>query len=338
MEERESCLVTGAGGFIGSHLTETLVTLGYPVKAMVRYRSDGSVGFLEELRQARPSNLEIIRADVTDNKLMRRILEDVDWVFNLAALIGIPYSFEAPESYVQTNLVGTLNLLEGALESGVSAFIQTSTSEVYGSAVQTPMAESHRLHPQSPYAASKVAADALALSYFHSFDLPVGVVRPFNTFGPRQSLRAVIPTIISQLAEDTLPVVRLGNLEAKRDFTFVQDTVDGFIAFAKHISQVKGQAVNLGAGWSISVGEVLEKSARIMGRDYRLEIQKDRLRPHSSEVTELLSDNSQARKLLSWEPVRSTAENFEQSLESTIKWYVQDLEKVVKVDPSEYAK
>lgn len=321
MSKKEVCLVTGAGGFIGSHLTEKLVSEGHHVRALVNYRGDGSLGWLGESVYLGAKNLEIVRGDIRDSGQMLELVDSVDWVFHLAALIGIPYSFSAPSSYTLTNVIGTQNLLEASRKSNVSAFVQTSTSEVYGSATMTPMDESHRLHPQSPYAASKVGADALALSYFHSFNLPVGVLRPFNTFGPRQSVRAVIPTIISQLIEKGTGEVRLGNLGTRRDFTFVEDTVAGFIAFASRIKEVRGLTVNLGSGWSISISELFEQCAKLMGSKSHIQVDTDRLRPHSSEVDELLSNNQLARDLLSWKPSRSEPSAFTAALRDTIDWF-----------------
>ena len=336
MLRKEACLVTGAGGFIGSHLTEKLVSEGYRVRALVNYRGDGSLGWLSESEVLGAKNLEIVRGDVRDSGQMLELVDSMDWVFHLAALIGIPYSFSAPNSYVLTNVLGTQNLLEAARQKNVSAFIQTSTSEVYGSATKTPMDESHRLHPQSPYAASKVGADALALSYFHSFNVPVGVLRPFNTFGPRQSARAVIPTIIAQLIDEGAEQVRLGNSNTRRDFTFVEDTVAGFIAFARRIEQAKGQAINLGSGWSISIKELFDQLAKLTGSKALIQADPDRLRPHSSEVDELLSNNQLAQQLLDWRPARSEPIAFAVALQETIDWFSHRARKSSTWSSAEY--
>ena len=313
-------LVTGAGGFIGSHLTERLLTLGGKVRALVSYRGDGSAGWLDSEEINGHPNLEVVRGDIRDPHQMMALVEGVDAVFNLAALIGIPYSFEAPMSYVSTNVVGTQNLLEAAKHHNVRAFIQTSTSEVYGTAQFVPMPETHPINPQSPYAASKVASDALATSYFHSFDMPVAVLRPFNTFGPRQSARAVIPTILTQLLDSESEGVRLGNLNARRDFTYVADTVSGFVKSSDEIEKCAGRTLNLGAGWDIQVEELAELCARVLGKSLTIVGDERRLRPNTSEVESLMSDNSLARETIGWHPVDSSPEIFDEHIERTADW------------------
>ena len=330
MDGEDIALVTGAGGFIGSHLVERLISEGTRVRALVSYRGDGRVGWLAELQAALPkeaeSTLEVIRGDVRDFGQMQDLMEGVSDVYNLAALIGIPYSFEAPNSYLQTNLLGTQNLLEAARRTGVRSFVQTSTSEVYGTAVSVPMSENHRIHPQSPYAASKVAADALALSYFHSYGMPVTILRPFNTYGPRQSPRAVIPTIIRQLLGNNGGEIQLGNLEARRDFTFVSDTVEGFIRTSKLINLSQGLVLNLGSGWDISVIELLQKCSQILERDFLVSQSSDRHRPGSSEVERLLSNNELARATLGWTPINSTKDVLDSKLKETIEWWKSNLD------------
>ena len=330
MEDDGIALVTGAGGFIGSHLTERLISEGRKVRALVSYRGDGNVGWLSEslssIRENAKSSLEIVRGDVRDFGQMQDLMHGVSEVFNLAALIGIPYSFQAPSSYLQTNVLGSHNLLEAARRMGVRSFVQTSTSEVYGTAVSVPMSENHRIHPQSPYAASKVAADALALSYFHSYGLPVTILRPFNTYGPRQSSRAVIPTIIRQLLGNKRGELRLGNVEARRDFTYVSDTVDGFIRTSSQINFSQGRVLNLGSGWDISVRELVEKCGQILKLEVAISQSSERIRPESSEVERLLSNNELAKETIGWNPANSTKDAFESKLKSTIEWWKGNME------------
>lgn len=323
MESKGSWLVTGAGGFIGSHLVEQLLARGHRVRALVHYRGDGGIGWLADL-DSNHQGLSIVSGDIRDAAQMTELVSGVEVVFHLAALIGIPYSFEAPSSYVDVNISGTRNLLDAARKEGVKAFIQTSTSEVYGSAVDLPISESHRINPQSPYAASKVGADALALSYFHSFGLPVTVLRPFNTFGPRQSTRAVIPTIIRQLLQNQ-GVVELGNLDARRDFTYVSDTVEGFISAAYGIASTQGRTINLGAGWDISVGELVKLCSESLGISHKLTISKDRVRPNTSEVIQLLSDNRLALDVMGWTPVSSSRSEFPKLIGVTAEWWKEQL-------------
>lgn len=320
----KNCLVTGAGGFIGSHLVEKLLSLDKNVRALVHYRGDGSAGWLGRVG-VQDSRLQVVSGDVRDPHQVAEVLDDVDVVFHLAALIGIPYSFAAPNSYVETNVIGTQNLLEGSRKRGIKAFVQTSTSEVYGTAQRVPMPESHPLNPQSPYAASKVAADALANSYFHSFALPVTVLRPFNTFGPRQSARAVIPTIITQLLDPNVDALELGNLETRRDFTFVADTVNGFLLAAKQIDVSAGKTINLGAGWDIGIGELAELCMKLTGRTIPVIRSPERHRPNTSEVEVLCSDNSLAKSLLDWSPGHSTPDRFESALSETSSWLEKQL-------------
>jgi dTDP-glucose 4,6-dehydratase len=307
-------LVTGAGGFIGSHLAERLVQLGAQTRALVRYVSTGSRGFLDDSPLAR--EMQIIAGDIRDAELIARACEGVDVVFHLAALIAIPYSYAAPSSYVQVNIQGTLNVLEAARRAGVGRVVQTSTSEVYGTARYVPIDEAHPLQGQSPYSASKIGADKLAESFFCSFQTPVTIVRPFNTFGPRQSARAVIPTIITQAL--TQPEIRLGSLEPTRDLNYVDDTVSGFLQCAA-AQRAVGQVVNLGSGREISIGDLAKLILHMIGRDVPIVCESQRQRPAGSEVERLLASAARARDLAGWSP-RYT---LEQGLEHTIAWIRQ---------------
>jgi UDP-glucose 4-epimerase len=290
--------LTGAGGFIGSHLAEALLLAGAEVKALVRYTSRGTWGHLEQLSSEVRDSLEVVLGDVRDSESMRAYAKGSDIIFHLAALIGIPYSYEAPQSYLDTNIRGTMNLLEAARNAN-SRLIITSTSEVYGTACYTPIDEAHPLQAQSPYSASKIAADKLAESYFRSFDLNVITVRPFNTYGPRQSARAVIPTIVSQLLlTDSL---RLGSLDPVRDLTYVSDTVRGFLIAGKAEKAV-GQVINLGNGNGISIGDLAQVIMDATGRQVPITCDAHRVRPPASEVELLIAKTDLARELLSWEP------------------------------------
>ncbi|MGQ0732904.1 MAG: SDR family NAD(P)-dependent oxidoreductase [Acidobacteriota bacterium] len=309
-------VVTGAGGFIGSHLAERLVELGAETVALVRYNSSGSVGWLEE-SEAR-ARLRIVQGDLGDRDRLREAFRGADTVFHLAALIGIPYSYHAPESYVRTNVVGTLHVLQAASDCGVARLVHTSTSEVYGSPERLPITETHPLQAQSPYSATKIAADMLAESFRRSFGLKASVVRPFNTFGPRQSARAVIPTIITQAL--TEPQVRLGSLTPTRDFVFVSDTVDGFLAAAGHDA---GDVIQLGTGREVSIGELAALIVGLVGRSVPIETEPQRVRPEESEVERLLADASRARTLLGWVPRCS----LEDGLRRTIDWVRSHLDR-----------
>ena len=297
--------VTGAGGFIGSHLVEALVAEGSRVRALVHYNAEGSIGSLRYVDQRTLDAIEIVAADVRDPYAMRSLVRGAETVFHLAALIGIPYSYIAPASYVETNVGGTLNLLEAARSEGVERLVVTSTSETYGTAQYTPIDEVHPAVAQSPYAATKVGADQLALSYYRSFNTPVCVVRPFNTFGPRQSERAIIPTIVSQALRNT-EALRLGSLEPRRDLLYVTDTVNGFLLLAGRAEAI-GRAVNLGTGTSYSVRELIETVSRVLGRELRVVQDSARIRPDRSEVMELRADGSVARAL-GWVPKVSLEE------------------------------
>ena len=308
-------LVTGGGGFIGSHLVERLVGMGAVVRGMVHYNALGSHGWLEQ--SAHHTNLEVFAGDICDRDCVRGAMKDVQTVFHLAALIAIPYSYQAPVSYVNTNILGTLNILQAAREEGVERIIHTSTSEVYGTAQSVPISESHPLQGQSPYSASKIGADKLAEAFFHSFRVPVVTVRPFNTFGPRQSARAVIPTIVSQLLVGN--TVRLGNTEPKRDLNFVDNTVDGYLAAAAYPEAV-GKTFNFGSGREISIGELAMLIAQFMGKPIEIVSDAQRQRPTGSEVERLLADFSQAKSQLDWTPSIS----LEEGLKRTITWIEQN--------------
>jgi dTDP-glucose 4,6-dehydratase len=310
-------LVTGGGGFIGSHLAERLVTLGAEVRVLVPYNSRGSHGWLDDSPQR--DRIEVILGDVRDAGSVRQAMEGVEVVFHLAALIAIPYSYRAPASYVETNIHGTLNVLQTGRDLRIGRIIHTSTSEVYGTAQCVPISESHPLQGQSPYSATKIAADKLAEAFHRSFGLPVVTVRPFNTFGPRQSARAVIPTIISQCLAGR--PVRLGSLHPTRDLNYVSNTVDGFIAAAE-CEQAIGRTVNLGSGREISIGDLAALIAGLIGCPLRIEADEQRLRPKDSEVGRLLADNSLAWNLLQWEPRVS----LEEGLKETIAWFRDHLE------------
>ena len=311
-------LVTGAGGFIGSHLTERLVELGAEVRAFVHYNALGARGWLDSSPVR--DMIHIFAGDVTDRDSARQALQDREIVFHLAALIAIPYSYQAPASYVRTNVEGTLNILQAAREAGVECVVHTSTSEVYGTARRVPIDEAHPLQGQSPYSASKIGADKMAEAFHRSFGLPVVTVRPFNTFGPRQSARAVIPTIITQLLADQ--TVRLGSLTPTRDLNFVANTVEGFV-LAASTPAASGQTINLGSGREISIGDLAQLIARLVDKPIRIESEAARVRPEGSEVERLLADNRLARELLGWEP----RVNLEDGLQRTIEWIQQHPER-----------
>ena len=305
-------LVTGADGFIGSHLVESLVKAGYSVRALCQYNSFSSWGWLDD--SPCRNDIEVVLGDVRDPAQMRLISGGIDTVFHLAALIAIPYSYHAPSSYVDTNVQGTLNVLQAALDTGVKRVIHTSTSEVYGTAQFVPISEEHPLQAQSPYSATKIAADALAFSYFSSFGLPVTIARPFNTYGPRQSARAVIPTVISQLLAGSRKI-KLGSITPTRDFNFVLDTCAGFLALAECAGAV-GQTVNIGSGGEISVGDTVRLIGRILGVEVEIECDEQRLRPAASEVERLCCDNRKIQALTGHQP----AYDLEAGLRATVDW------------------
>lgn len=305
--------MTGAGGFIGSHLVEQLCRQGHAVRALIRYTSHGGQGWLQDIDPELRGEVEVLSGDIRDPDQMRRVVAGCETAFHLAALIGIPYSYDSPRQNLETNALGTLNLLEAARAADVQRFVHTSSSEVYGSAQYVPIDEGHPLVGQSPYSATKIAADQLVISYARSFDLPAVIVRPFNTFGPRQSMRAVIPTIVTQtLWSDR---VRLGALDTTRDLTYVIDTAGGLIA-AAGAPGVEGQVYNLGCGEEISIGELVKLIAEITGRELPIEHEDVRLRPPGSEVERLLSDPSRARSAFGWNPRHSLRDG----LRLTVDW------------------
>lgn len=299
-------LVTGAGGFIASHLVDVLLEDHYPVRALVHYNSRGYWGHLERLRSESQDRLDVQLGDVTDPYLVRHLVDGCDVVFHLAALIGIPYSYHAPASYVATNVGGTLNVLEACRRAGVRRVIVTSTSEVYGTARYAPIDEAHPLQGQSPYSASKIAADKLAESYFCSYDLPVVILRPFNTYGPRQSARAIIPTILAQAIAGAKEI-RLGNLSPRRDLTFVEDTAKAFL-LAAEAPDIEGETIHFGQGEAVSVEELAHKCLEVVGSNARVVSMPERQRPDKSEVGLLLCDASKAKRLLGWAPCVSLEE------------------------------
>jgi NAD dependent epimerase/dehydratase len=306
-------LVTGAGGFIASHLVEALVRAGARTRALVHYNSRSDWGHLKSLDKDLLSSVEVVLGDVRDPSMVRQAVGGCQVVFHLAALIGIPYSYHAPQSYLETNIAGTLNVLQACRDCGVERLLQTSTSEVYGTAQYTPIDELHPLHAQSPYAATKIGSDQLAYSYFAAFGLPVVIVRPFNTYGPRQSARAVIPTVITQaLAGDE---VRLGNTRPVRDFLYVADNARGFMAAAE-ASDIVGEVVNLGTGRGVTVGQVVELIGRLLGRELHVVSSEDRNRPERSEVFELICSAEKAAQRMNWRAKMS----LEDGLAQTIAW------------------
>jgi dTDP-glucose 4,6-dehydratase len=312
-------LVTGADGFIGSHLCERLVRDGHQVRALVYYNSLGTWGWLDSLDPGLKSDMEIVMGDVRDPELIDRAVAGRDVVLHLAALIGIPYSYVAANSYVQTNVIGTLNVLEAVRRNGTKHLVHTSTSEVYGTAQYVPITEAHPLSAQSPYAATKTAADQLALSYFHSFGTPVSVLRPFNTYGPRQSARAVIPTIILQALRGER-LVKLGSIHPTRDFNFVKDIVAAF-SIAAALEAPLGQVVNLGSNFEVSIGEVVGVVADAVGVSLEIEEEAVRLRPAGSEVDRLWADNTLAGQLLAWTPEFAGLDGFKRGIRETVEWF-----------------
>ena len=324
--EGRRVLVTGAGGFIASHLVETLVLYGARVKAFVRYNSRGDPGLLALLPPPVLAEVEVIPGDLRDLPALEAAAREVSHIFHLGALIAIPYSYVHPAEVVETNVIGTLNVLLAARQAGVNRVIHTSTSEVYGTALRVPIDENHPLQGQSPYSASKIGADKLAESFYRSFDTPVVTLRPFNTYGPGQSARAVIPTIITQAL--TRPAIRLGNLDARRDLTYVTDTVDGFLKVAE-TPGVEGETFNLGSGEEITIRDLVREIQNLLGNSTPVEVEAERFRPEKSEVQRLLSDNRLARRRLGWEPRVPLREG----LQRTIVWVSQNLE---RFRPAEY--
>ncbi len=306
-------LVTGAGGFIGSHLTEHMVVRGAKVRALVHYNSRNDWGLLEKLPKTIKKEIEVVTGDIRDPFAMQKAVAGRNVVFHLAALIAIPYSYQAPMSYVETNVRGTLNVMQACLDEGVEKVVHTSTSETYGTAIYTPIDEKHPLQGQSPYSASKIGADKIAESYYLSFELPVATIRPFNTYGPRQSARAVIPTIISQaLIKDE---IFLGSLSPIRDLNFVKDTVAGFVKIAEY-ENTNGKVTNVGFGQGITIGDLAQKIFKLLKKEVKIQTDEQRIRPEKSEVLTLICDNSQAKELVNWAP----AHTLDQGLMETINF------------------
>jgi dTDP-glucose 4,6-dehydratase len=318
---KSKILVTGADGFIGSHLVEALVRQGFKVRAFVYYNSFNSWGWLDECSNDVKGNFEVFSGDIRDAHGVKEAMKGCDAVIHLAALIAIPFSYHSPDTYIETNVKGTLNVLQAARNLGVKRLIHTSTSEVYGTAKFVPITEEHPLQGQSPYSASKIAADQLAFSFYSSFDLPVIIVRPFNTYGPRQSARAVIPTIITQIANG-INEISLGSTTPTRDFSYVSDTVEGFIS-ALNSDEALGQVINLGSNFEISINDTAQMIAEIMNTRIKIASSDERLRPKNSEVERLWADNSKAKDLLGWKPIYSDLDGLKRGLAETIDWFTQ---------------
>jgi NAD dependent epimerase/dehydratase len=333
MKKPQKILVTGADGFIGSHLCEELVRRGYPVRAFVQYNSFNSWGWLEALPEVVRGRLDVVAGDVRDPHGIKTSMAGCDKVLHLAALIAIPYSYHSPDAYIDTNIKGTLNVLQAARELGVTRIVQTSTSEVYGTARVVPITEDHPLQGQSPYSASKIGADQLAYSFYASFGTPVVIVRPFNTYGPRQSARAVIPTIITQIASGQRRI-RLGALTPTRDFNYVADIVAGFIA-AMDTDAGTGEVVNLGSNFEISVGETARLIAEVMHVDIEILTDEARIRPENSEVERLWASNDKARTLFGWQPAYGGRDGFARGLAETAAWFC-DAQNLVRYKTDRY--
>lgn len=319
IDRNSNILITGADGFIGSHLTEALVRQGYKVRAFVLYNSFGSWGWLDHCAYDVKGQFEVFAGDIRDPHGVKEAMKGCDAVLHLAALIAIPYSYHSPDTYVDTNVKGTLNVLQAARELGVKKVVHTSTSEVYGTARFVPITEEHPLQGQSPYSATKIAADHMAYSFYASFDLPVAIVRPFNTYGPRQSARAVIPTIISQIANGQRQI-KLGAVSPTRDFNYVADTVAGFIAALESDRSI-GEVINLGSNFEISIGDTAHAIAEAMGTTIEIITDEQRLRPEKSEVERLWASNTKAHELLGWQPQHGSREGFLRGLTETISWF-----------------
>lgn len=313
-------LVTGADGFIGSHLSEALVQLGYDVRAFVLYNSFNSWGWLDSVPKEIRKSLDVFAGDIRDPHGVRTAMKGCEAVIHLAALIAIPYSYHSPDTYVDTNVKGTLNIVQAARELSIAKILHTSTSEVYGTARFVPITEDHPLQGQSPYSASKIGADHMAMSFYHAFNLPVTIVRPFNTYGPRQSARAVIPTIITQIASGQRRL-KLGALSPTRDFNYVKDTVQGFVA-ALEAKNIAGEIVNIGSNYEISIGELVKTIGEVMSVEIEIASDESRLRPEKSEVERLWADNEKALRVLGWKPEYGSIDGLKRGLTETAAWFV----------------
>ena len=332
IDKKKMVAVTGADGFIGSHLTQMLLSQGYSVRALSQYNSFNDRGWLEDvakLYKPERGKFEIVAGDVRDSNFCREFVRNCGTVFHLAALIAIPYSYVAPDSYVDTNIKGTLNMLQATRDEGIDRLIVTSTSEVYGTAIEVPIPETHPRQPQSPYSATKIGADAIALSFYNAFNTPVVIARPFNTYGPRQSARAIIPTIISQIASGQT-VIKVGDLSPTRDFNYVDDTCRGFIALAE-TPGIEGREINIASGTEISMADTLKLIAKVLGRDVTFEIDPQRLRPSKSEVRRLCGDNRIITSLTDWRPQVT----LEEGLRRTVEWFTRP-ENLAKYKPDIY--
>ena len=319
MSANGKILVTGADGFIGSHLVEALVRAGEDVRAFVLYNSFNSWGWLDKCAPDVKGKFEVFAGDIRDPNGVRKAMEGCDTVYHLAALIAIPYSYHSPDTYLDTNVRGTLNIVQAARDLGVSKVVHTSTSEVYGTARFVPITEEHPLQGQSPYSASKIGADQMAMSFYLSFETPVAVIRPFNTYGPRQSARAVLPTVITQIASGKRRL-ELGAVSPTRDFYYVEDTVRGFIAVAQSPASI-GEVINIGSNFEVSVGDSVSMIAELMGADVEIVTDEQRLRPTNSEVERLWAENEKAKRLLGWEPAYAGRDGFRRGLKNTIDWF-----------------
>jgi dTDP-glucose 4,6-dehydratase len=317
--KNKKILITGADGFIGSHLVEELTKMNNDVRAFVFYNSFNSWGWLDHVSKEIKKNIDVFPGDIRDPYGVRKAVQGIDMVFHLAALIAIPYSYHSPDTYIDTNVKGTLNIVQAARDVNLDRVIHTSTSEVYGTAQFVPITEDHPLQGQSPYSASKIGADQIALSFYRSFGTPVSIIRPFNTYGPRQSARAVIPTVITQIA-DGQRRIRLGNLHPTRDFNYIKDTVRGFIAIAESNESV-GEVINIGSNFEISIGETVNLIAKIMNADIKIDTDSDRLRPEKSEVERLWADNKKAKNLTGWEPLYAGKDGLKIGLNETVEWF-----------------
>ncbi|QWV95977.1 NAD-dependent 4,6-dehydratase LegB [Geomonas nitrogeniifigens] len=317
--KNKKILVTGADGFIGSHLAEELVLRGYDVRAFVLYNSFNSWGWLDRAQPEIRKSLEVFSGDIRDPHGVRQAMKGCDVVLHLAALIAIPYSYHSPDTYVDTNVKGTLNVVQAARDLGVSRVVHTSTSEVYGTARFVPITEEHPLQGQSPYSASKIGADQMAMSFYTSFNTPISIIRPFNTYGPRQSARAIIPTVITQIANGSRSL-KLGALHPTRDFNFVMDTVRGFIAVAESDRSV-GEVINVGSNYEISVGDTVRMIAEVMNADVEVVTEQVRLRPDKSEVERLWAENRKAKELAGWEPQYAGRDGLRRGLAETVTWF-----------------
>ncbi len=320
--KNKKILVTGADGFIGSHLAEELIRRGCDVRAFVLYNSFNSWGWLDYSEPEIKKHLDIFAGDVRDPYGVKQAMKGCDVVFHLAALIGIPYSYHSPDTYIDTNVKGTLNIVQAARELGIAKVLHTSTSEVYGTARFVPITEDHPLQGQSPYSASKIGADQIAMSFYLSFKTPVTIVRPFNTYGPRQSARAVIPTIITQISTG-IRKIKLGSLRPTRDFNYIKDTVNGFVAIAESDRTV-GEVINIGSNYEISIGDTVKLIAELMDKEITIDTDIQRIRPENSEVERLWAENAKAKRLTGWDPVYNDREGLRKGLSETIAWFTNE--------------